>query len=116
MEACLLGTELHYLHTPYSAEKHNDILGVDPSSRSSGGRFSAGLHARDCSQVTSIWSVDIAILLADLVPFLDGICPSLITSDECRKAGLDWRVICMGLGEVAIAAFIIYHHCLHDTG
>lgn len=54
-----------------------------------------------------IWSVCIAILFADLVPFLDQICPALITLDECRYATLNWRMICIALGEVAAAAFIL---------
>lgn len=53
------------------------------------------------------WIVCIAILFADLVRFLDQICPALITPDECRYATLNWRMICIALGEVAAAAFIL---------
>ena len=54
-----------------------------------------------------IWSVLIAILFADLVSLLDQICPALITPDACRYATLNWRMICIALGEVAAAAFIL---------
>ena len=54
-----------------------------------------------------IWSVCIAILFANLVPFLGQVCPALITLDECHYATLNWKMICIALGEVAVAACIL---------
>ena len=54
-----------------------------------------------------LWTIDIAALFADLTDSMNGICPLLITPDECRDAALDWQMICVGIGWVAAIAFTI---------
>ena len=54
-----------------------------------------------------MWILYIAIVFAHLVPYMDQICPTLIAPDDCLHAALTWRVICILLGEIALAAFIV---------
>lgn len=54
-----------------------------------------------------LWTIWIGTIFAYLEPELDQICPGLMAPDDCPHAALDWRLICILLAEIALAAFIV---------
>ena len=54
-----------------------------------------------------LWTtVTFALSYDHLVSSLDGLCPSLITQDQCLRAALNWQTVCVVLGEGAVTAFV----------